>query len=140
MEDDEEEKPKSKKSKKKSKKKPNQTITTEENEDSNPVLDKDEQNSDNETLPQTTKMSKAKLKRAKKANKGKKDNNEVEAEGTDTMKSCAVCGSTFDSKNKLFSHLKSTGHAVYVGKDSKGQPDLVQVEEKGSKKKKNKFK
>ena len=28
---------------------------------------------------------------------------------------CGKCGSVFPSKNKLFNHLKSTGHALYLG-------------------------
>lgn len=30
--------------------------------------------------------------------------------------SCEKCGNKFPSKNKLFTHLKSTGHAIYVPK------------------------
>ena len=30
---------------------------------------------------------------------------------------CGKCGSVFPSKNKLFNHLKSTGHALYLGKE-----------------------
>ncbi len=41
---------------------------------------------------------------------------EDEADLEERSKKCAVCGNTFDSKNKLFNHLKSTGHATYLGK------------------------
>lgn len=34
-------------------------------------------------------------------------------------KSCETCKCSFSSKNKLFDHLKSSGHAIYVGSSSK---------------------
>ena len=52
--------------------------------------------------------AKKKGKRKKGGKKGK------EEEGLD--KKCQVCREAFTSKNKLFSHLKESGHAVYVGK------------------------
>lgn len=33
----------------------------------------------------------------------------------DLTKTCSVCQSSFPSKNKLYQHLKSSNHAVYVG-------------------------
>lgn len=44
---------------------------------------------------------------------------------------CAVCNSTFLSKNKLFEHLKTTNHAIYVEKSS-----ISQAESRGKKSKK----
>lgn len=38
---------------------------------------------------------------------------------TATSKSCETCKCSFSSKNKLFEHLKSSGHAVYFGSSSK---------------------
>merc|ERR1712107_551390 len=36
---------------------------------------------------------------------------------------CEKCNSEFPSKNKLFNHLKSMGHAVYLGQiKDKGKP------------------
>ena len=48
---------------------------------------------------------------------------------------CAKCKAKFPSKNKLFDHLKSTGHAVYLGNK---EPDEVVAPT--SKKSKKKFK
>lgn len=36
-----------------------------------------------------------------------------------SVKSCETCKCSFSSKNKLFDHLKITGHAIYVGSSSK---------------------
>lgn len=47
------------------------------------------------------------------AKTAKKEDNEQEAN------SCATCGSVFSSRNKMFDHLKRTGHAQYIG-NSKG--------------------
>ena len=41
---------------------------------------------------------------------------ENEHEQTADQLTCQVCKSTFQSKNKLFSHLKDTKHAIYLGK------------------------
>lgn len=38
---------------------------------------------------------------------------------TTNLKSCETCKCSFSSKNKLFDHLKSSGHAIYVGSSSK---------------------
>lgn len=37
-------------------------------------------------------------------------------ESIDTSHTCVTCHSVFDSKNKLFSHLKKTNHGVYIPK------------------------
>lgn len=37
-------------------------------------------------------------------------------ESIDTTHTCVTCQSTFDSKNKLFTHLKKTNHGVYIPK------------------------
>lgn len=54
----------------------------------------------------------------KKSKKGKKNEEEEKpADGNiDTSHSCVTCHSTFDSKNKLFNHLKKTNHGVYIPK------------------------
>ena len=43
-----------------------------------------------------------------------KSTSDVETDATENM--CAICRSKFESKNKLFVHLKLTGHAVYIPK------------------------
>lgn len=59
-----------------------------------------------------------------------KSNGQVSVEkSVDVNLTCVTCKSTFGSKNKLFNHLKSTGHGVYIDKSnpdgasvSNGQP------------------
>ena len=66
----------------------------------------------------TAKKSKGK-RRAASSKKGvdqfNKDDSDEE-ETTVNATSCAVCKTDFQSKNKLFSHLKSSGHAVPLAK------------------------
>jgi DnaJ family protein A protein 5 len=50
------------------------------------------------------------------------------------MLHCAKCKAKFPSKNKLFDHLKSTGHAVYLG----DKPDEVPAPTSKKSKKKSK--
>lgn len=38
--------------------------------------------------------------------------------GVDISHTCVTCQSTFDSKNKLFNHLKKTNHGVYIPKEN----------------------
>lgn len=61
----------------------------------------------NETEP-AKKVGKAKAKRDKKAAK------QAELDQSGVSQKCAVCNESFDSKTKLFNHLKSTGHAAPV--------------------------
>ena len=39
-----------------------------------------------------------------------------DGEANRDSKKCAVCATAFESKNKLFHHLKTSGHATYLGK------------------------
>ncbi|XP_062548731.1 dnaJ homolog subfamily C member 21 [Armigeres subalbatus] len=52
--------------------------------------------------------------------------------GTDVDHKCVTCNEKFNSKNKLFNHLKQTGHSVYVDKLKAQQ----KTESKGGKKRK----
>ncbi|XP_070509806.1 dnaJ homolog subfamily C member 21 [Chironomus tepperi] len=52
-------------------------------------------------------------------------------EPTDDIHRCATCKQVFQSKNKLFTHLKSTGHSVHLGEVKHKLAEKV-----GSKKKK----
>jgi DnaJ family protein A protein 5 len=82
---------------------------------------------------------KVKNKRAKGVKKkGKKDG----GDGTDNVKDlnhcCVTCHSEFPSKNKLFDHLKKTGHSVFIphlaGTSTKERlEDRVKVKAKRSK-------
>ncbi|KAJ3675561.1 hypothetical protein LUZ60_004603 [Juncus effusus] len=49
--------------------------------------------------------------------KGKKDKKKASSEGPSNY--CDSCGETFESRNKLFSHLSETGHAMIKSKGSK---------------------
>lgn len=60
-------------------------------------------------------ISSEKLKR----NKVKKQKDSNQEEEVDTDHCCVTCKSSFPSKNKLFDHLKKTGHGVYLGGKSK---------------------
>jgi len=80
----------------------------------------------NPSKEENEKSRKSKSKKSKPASKLNED-----AESDTEMRrgdlNCAQCNQTFPSKNKLYAHLKSTGHAVYL--PSNGS-------EKSSKKKK----
>lgn len=58
---------------------------------------------------------------SKKANKSNntKSKSQPDNSTTDVDHTCVTCSSTFDSKNKLFAHLKKTNHGVYIPKTSK---------------------
>ncbi|XP_001360266.1 dnaJ homolog subfamily C member 21 [Drosophila pseudoobscura] len=45
-----------------------------------------------------------------------------DADPTKSQHTCVTCRLVFDSKNKLFAHLKKTNHGVYI---PKAQPDVV---------------
>ncbi|KAK2717078.1 dnaJ homolog subfamily C member 21-like [Artemia franciscana] len=52
---------------------------------------------------------------------GVKENREKKkksAESKPVLLECAMCKKEYPSKNKLFDHLKETGHAIYLGRDS----------------------
>uniref|UniRef100_A0A1L8DU41 DnaJ homolog subfamily C member 21 n=1 Tax=Nyssomyia neivai TaxID=330878 RepID=A0A1L8DU41_9DIPT len=55
------------------------------------------------------------------------------ATAEDTDLTCVTCNEKFQSKNKLFTHLKKTNHGVYIPKGSKPAP--LKKTEKVSKKK-----
>ncbi len=51
-------------------------------------------------------------RRGNKKGLNKDDDSDVEEQSKVNDTTCAVCKTDFQSKNKLFAHLKSTGHAV----------------------------
>uniref|UniRef100_U5EYP5 DnaJ homolog subfamily C member 21 n=1 Tax=Corethrella appendiculata TaxID=1370023 RepID=U5EYP5_9DIPT len=58
--------------------------------------------------------------------------NETESRESEIVKhGCATCNEKFDSKNKLFQHLKKTNHSVYLEKNEK----LAEKGKSGKKKK-----
>ena len=70
-----------------------------------------------------------------KGAKSKKDSRSADMV-EDTAHCCVTCKSEFSSKNKLFEHLKKTGHSVYlptVGKVKKGSETMSKGRGKSSK-------
>uniref|UniRef100_J3NDL7 J domain-containing protein n=1 Tax=Oryza brachyantha TaxID=4533 RepID=J3NDL7_ORYBR len=98
--------------------------------DENGVDDKMEGPSSNEENASASKEDQLKgktgnTKKNKKNKKGTEKSTAIPAEQKDTLKGkkqrevskapsndCETCGRTFDSRNKLFSHLEETGHAM----------------------------
>lgn len=81
--------------------------------------------------------NKKSLKKGKNKKKGKQLKDLEEESETNLQRgdlNCAQCKQTFPSKNKLYNHLKSTGHAVYLPKS--GSDNISSK----SKKKKDKVK
>jgi len=74
-------------------------------------------------IEEKPKMSNAKLKKARRAAAAKEGKNREEPskedENAEADRRCAVCKAEFSSKNKLFTHLKNTGHSIYLGQGSK---------------------
>lgn len=64
----------------------------------------------------------------KKGNSSK--NIAVDPSVIDTEHTCASCASSFSSKNKLFEHLKKTGHSVYLP-SKKGSSEVIDDKKKG---------
>nr|CAG4651925.1 EOG090X085R [Triops cancriformis] len=70
-------------------------------------------------VPEKAKGKKAKEKRKEKAAQNKDASSGTGISAQDQPVSCAVCQNKFSTKNKLFSHLKETGHAIYIPKSHK---------------------
>lgn len=149
-------KTKAKKSKKKNKKvfnyeisdpepdsKPEQEI--EAKVEDNSIIETKADQSDDEDWSNSKKAKKTKTKSKPKADKTKvpepepkqdilvesKHAQEIQDEDS-TEHRCASCKETFQSKNKLFAHLKKTNHSIYLG-DTKSK---VSGEKPSSRKKK----
>ncbi|KAJ8895410.1 hypothetical protein PR048_000742 [Dryococelus australis] len=72
-----------------------------------------------------TKVKGKKSKEVPKKGKGKADS------VADVDHCCAMCRSEFPSKNKLFDHLKKTGHTVYIPGATRGAASSVEGSRKG---------
>lgn len=57
--------------------------------------------------------------RSKKERKNKNDS--AQMNDIDLAHNCLTCKSNFPSKNKLFDHLKKTGHGVYINQNTKNK-------------------
>jgi DnaJ homolog subfamily A member 5 len=82
------------------------------------------------TTDEPEKVAKKSVKAKPKPEKPKKYDPDDEKDPIDTDQVCVTCKAQFDSKNKLFGHLKKTGHGVYIPK-----PEEYVVEKKGKKRK-----
>merc|ERR1712240_461609 len=85
------------------------------------VSDNDGEDSEEEELPSVkVKVGKQQQKKKKKGRKqiaGDEDEKENCDDGLSRGSlTCAQCNGTFPSKNKLYTHLKDTGHAVFLPK------------------------
>ncbi|XP_052138484.1 DNAJ protein JJJ1 homolog [Oryza glaberrima] len=105
----------------------NQPEESRHNNDENGADDKMEDPSSNEDSAAASKedQQKGKTGNTKKNKKGTEKNTTISSEQKGSSKGkkqkevskapsndCETCGSTFDSRNKLFSHLEETGHAM----------------------------
>jgi len=87
-------------------------------EDTNDI---DQNEGTNEEDSEEEELVKAKESKKKKKSKGGSKHQENEKEDLDEGPSrgsltCAQCNGSFPSKNKLYAHLKDTGHAVFLPK------------------------
>lgn len=98
---------KEKEDKKVKKKKKNQGSKPDNN------IDKIEENVANLKLNDVEEVKR--VNRTKGNAKKKSDNSDKRIDDLNVNQMCAVCKKDFPSKNKLFSHLKETGHSVYLG-------------------------
>lgn len=68
------------------------------------------------------------------SNESDKSNSEgIENTKTSNDLKCASCSKTFPSKNKLFSHLKSSGHSIYLPKTTEPISETVKGKKKNRK-------
>merc|ERR1711915_867230 len=127
---------KKKQSKKKDKLKTNDTVNTpayNENEGDIGNPDVDCSSLDNQQL-KNTREHLVERKYSKKQSKHSKQNEpEIDENLHRGDLNCAQCNQTFQSKNKLYNHLKSSGHAVYL---PKGGPDPIPTNKSKRKKEK----
>lgn len=66
--------------------------------------------------PSSNKKSNKKSMREATSDKSMANGGRDDGESIDVSHTCVTCQSTFDSKNKLFTHLKKTNHGVYIPK------------------------
>ncbi|GAB6022307.1 DnaJ sub C member 21 [Chamberlinius hualienensis] len=120
-----------KKKKQKKKSKPIHDIEKSDSENPNDHLEQlnGEKETNSVTQPQQSEV-KLKGKKAKDAKRKAKleaqaqqeasENNKTEVDETSDRR-CSVCGTEFSTRNKLFSHLSSTGHAMAKTTDEKAK-------------------
>ena len=121
---DEDDRKRHKKGKKKNKKNKPPSNKSDTINDSIEVPESNSKDTDKVEVPvETNELNESKKN---KKSKSKKSNLKTEDEETGSP-ACAQCSGTFPSKNKLFDHLKKSGHAVHL-------PPTAGVQESGKKK------
>lgn len=87
-----------------------------------------------ETVAETegTSASKKPSKKSKKSTR--EDRTITTGDVDDTNHICVTCHSTFDSKNKLFTHLKKTNHGVHIPKPTATPTASAETTKRGRKK------
>lgn len=124
---------------KKSKKKNRVRVQSEvENEEIESVVEPESEKKEDETSEVVEKPRKS--AKAKRLKKNEQSNNAVHVVNSnaeskadiDTAHVCVTCKSNFDSKNKLFTHLKKTNHGVYIPKGT--APTTTNTTKKGKRK------
>ncbi|XP_037947449.1 dnaJ homolog subfamily C member 21-like [Teleopsis dalmanni] len=114
------------------------------------IYTENKDNSDTENWNSSNKKSAKKQKNKKQAKASSDNKQNIEEIKTDltttlitetenvteaaTTHDCATCNAKFDSKNKLFAHLKKTNHSVYLPKAKTESPDVSSKKGKGKKK------
>lgn len=104
---------------KKSKKKNRSVVTTVPDpvEEIENVVEPESDNEKSEVVGKPRKSAKAKrLKRSEQSTNAVRVTESTA--DIDTAHVCVTCKSNFDSKNKLFTHLKKTNHGVYIPKET----------------------
>ncbi|XP_074641526.1 dnaJ homolog subfamily C member 21-like [Tubulanus polymorphus] len=82
-------------------------------------VDQVSEGEDEEITPKPTKLKGKKAKDARKAARAQQQQqNDVEADDLQQDTRCNVCNVEFKTRNKLFSHIKATGHAKHIGSNS----------------------
>lgn len=81
-------------------------------------------------LENSTAQSNSRTFKAAGNKKSKEKRNVIDASEIDTSHCCVTCNSEFPSKNKLFEHLKKTGHSVYLPQNVNTKQKKRNVREK----------
>lgn len=124
---------------KKSKKKNRSVVTTvpdAEIDEIEKVTEAEPENDDGKSEVTEKPRKSAKAKRLKKSEQASSAVRVTEPTADiDTAHICVTCKSNFDSKNKLFAHLKKTNHGVYIPKETASLPTTTTVNAKKGKRK-----
>ncbi|CAO3591700.1 unnamed protein product [Absidia cylindrospora] len=96
---------------------PTQTPPPVQDQDQPPTIETTNDNGTSDAAAAAPVKESAKMKREKRKEKKKQKEEELKASNT----VCNVCGETFETRNKLFSHVNATGHALAGASDYKSK-------------------